>query len=607
MENFALGPDGNPANIEIYVSGRDSPPPAVNSNRQGQAPALKDNLFDATWAKVRSRLGYAWLFSLMVNVLQLTIPIFMMQIYDRVLVGRSFSTLWYLTLIAVFCLAASFVLDACRGMLLGRLGSWLEAVVANETFERAVNSVLRNEPYGAEATRDLVLVRGFLSGPAILILFDLPWVPLYMICVYLLHPTMGGIAISGGFLLFAMALLNEMSTRGNIAKSNEASRLASQRIATATRHPEAIDAMGMMSGIIRKWNEANERSLLTQSNAATVSSWLSSFSKFIRQAVQLGLICIGAALVLNQEMTGGIMIAASIIMGRALAPIEQAISAWRQVVGTRTAFRRLRDLFRKNGRDVSTMTMPRPEGRLVADNVTFGFPGTVKPLIYNVSLRADPGEAIALSGPSGLGKSCMARLLTGVWKPKAGVVTLDGADVATWNREDLGQYIGYLPQTVELHAGTIRENISRFHECSDEQVIAAAQIAGAHEMILGLPKGYDTDIGEAGTVLSGGQRQRVGLSRACFGSPSLVILDEPDSNLDRVGSEALVECISRLKQAGSTVVVIAHRNYLLSVVDRVYVFGNGGVSEVKMEEAQPVQFAVSEAQKTVADQQKGNK
>ncbi len=522
----------------------------------------------------------------------------MMQLFDRVLAGGSRDTLVYLTVIAVGALAAMAGLDVLRAFILNRVGEWLEGALARESFIRAVRAALAARPYNTEVTRDLSLFRGFVTGPAVLMLLDSPWVPVYLFCVFLLHPVLGWIALAGTLVLFALAVAGEFLTAGKFAAGGNHARRAAARIAAAARHPEAIEAMGMMHGVAGKWREVNEEASAAQSAGAAWSGVIAGLSKFVRLGLQVAILGVGAWLVVGQELTGGAMIAASIVMGRALAPVEQAIGAWRQVTAAKGAFSRLQGFFQEPMREETQMKFPDPSGHLRIEDVSLVLPGWNRPLFAGIGFDARPGQVVAITGPSASGKSSLARLLTGVWRPAQGVVRLDGADVTQWNREELGRHVGYLPQTIELYAGTVRENISRFRQASDEEVISAAMLAGAHGMILAMPKGYDTEIGEAGSVLSGGQRQRLALARACFGGPVLVVLDEPDSNLDREGDRALVETILRLKKSGAAVVLIAHRGNLVSIADEILVLQNGTLRRIEKDAGnrQPRPLAV-EAQK----------
>ena len=523
--------------------------------------------------------GLVFVFSFFVNLLMLTVPMYMMQVFDRVLSSRSVDTLYILTGVAVFCLAIFGILDWIRSKLLVHVSSWIDDSLGRHVLSTSVRAAaLQSETSSTQGLRDLTQVRNFAAGATIFHFFDAPWVPLYLLVIYMVHPLMGMLAIIGALILFAIALANDWVTRKPL---NEANGRAIQQMnmAEATvRNAEVVEAMGMLGNLVKRWDTENRDIMTIQEVASRRAGTLSAFTKFFRFLVQMGILGVGVYLSLLQEVTPGAMIAGSIILGRALAPVEQMIGSWRSFVGARESYDRLNKLLEHDLSGIrGDMTFPPPKGRLTVEGVTFGMRGNPKPILRGVSFALEPGEALGLIGPSAAGKSTLARLLVGVWMPAAGKVRLDNIDVFHWNRQDFGQYLGYLPQDVELFAGTIRENIARMGDTTDEAVIAAAQKANAHDLILRLPAGYDTKIGPGGVGLSGGQRQRIGLARALYGSPKLLILDEPNSNLDTEGEAALMEALKAARADGVTIVIIAHRPSILQFVDKMLVLRDGMV------------------------------
>jgi len=543
---------------------------------RGAAPSADTPLSRAV-AACRRQLFSVGLFSGVVNLLQLTVSLYMMQVFDRVLATRSMDTLYFLTLIAILAILVLALLEAVRALIMQRVAAWIEQRVAPEGFSRAIEAQLRGRPYKMEALRDLAICRGWLGSPGALALYDVPWVPIYLAVIFLLHPVMGWIALFGAALLFALTILNEVITSNLLRQANTAS-MASQRRADAIgRNAEVIDSMGMGPAVMRRWREAVAEAVPPQSLAADRGAMLIAATKFIRLVVQIGILGVGAYLVLMQELTSGASIAGSIIMGRALAPVEQLIGGWKGLVSARQSYRRLAAFMAMPRLRPPGMPLPAPKGALSVERVSFGLPGMSVPIVKGVAFSLEPGQSLAIIGPSAAGKTTLIRLLIGVTAPSSGTVRLDGADVHTWLREDFGRHVGYLPQDVELFDGTVFRNIARMDESEPEAVFAAAMLAGCHEMILRLPDGYDTEIGEGGQHLSGGQRQLIGLARALFGGPKFVVLDEPNSNLDGDAEARLVSALERLKAQGTTVVLVSHRPTLVQGVDRVLVLKDGAV------------------------------
>jgi ATP-binding cassette subfamily C protein/ATP-binding cassette subfamily C protein EexD len=523
----------------------------------------------------RKQFFLVGVFSGVVNLLQLTTSIYMMQVFDRVLASRVLDTLYFLSLIAIGAILVLALLEAVRGQVMQRLATWVEHRVAPEGFVRAIESTLRGRPYRMEALRDLAVCRGFLSSAGALSLYDIPWVPIYLGFIFMLHPVMGCIALAGAVTLFGLALLSELSTSKLLKEANSASIASQQRAESISRNAEVIDSMGMLPAVIGHWRESVAAMTEPQQRAADRAAILVAATKFFRLAVQIAILGVGAYLVLNQELTSGASIAGSIIMGRALAPVEQLIGGWKQLVQARQSFRRLQIFLTQPRLRPAGMLLPEPTGRLTVERVSYAFPGRDMALIKGVNFTLWPGESLAIIGPSAAGKTTLIRLLMGTLPPFAGTVRLDGADVYQWMREDFGRHVGYLPQDVELFDGTVFSNIARLADADPAAVYEAAKLAGCHEMILRLPNGYDTQIGDGGQHLSGGQRQLVGLARAMFGRPKLIVLDEPNSNLDGNAEARLIQALERLKEQDTTVVLVSHRSTLVQGVDKVLLLKDG--------------------------------
>ena len=531
-------------------------------------------------ARFRPFFVSAALFSLVMNLVMLVPAIFMLQVYDRVITSRSVETLGMLLVVTVVALLLMAYLDMIRTRLLSGAAVALEKVVAPRVLadmvRRGMAPGLRDSLYGL---RDVGAVRTFLTGPGIVALFDAPWVPIYIAVITLLHPLLGATGLFGAIVLLAIAWLNEKMARKPLEATQLAGRKAGRFADQSIANAEVAGALGMIDNLRAGWERLSRRSLEHQLEASRATSALASLSRFIRQFLQTIMLAAGAWLVIEQQATSGVMIAAVILLGRALAPIEQAIAGWKSLVNARAAYGRLDTAFAAEPSAVPT-ELPAPKGELTVERIVFGFRGQDRPTIKGVSFQLAPGETLAIVGPSAAGKSTLARLMVGIWPPSSGVVRLDGAEIGTWPRERLGPHVGYLPQNVELFAGTVSENIARMGEIDSEAVIRAARRANAHDMILRLPHGYDTPIGEGGSFLSAGQRQRVALARALYGNPRFVVLDEPNSNLDSDGESALIEALRELQSEGVTVVVITHRTTLLAVADMVMVLRDGAVERL---------------------------
>lgn len=537
---------------------------------------VPDKFADAI-ATIRRGFVPVIVFSFFINLLMLTVPLYMLQVFDRVLASRNIDTLIVLTIIAVVSLLTLAALEAVRTYVMVGLSGWMSRRLGGSILGSSVTGALdqTNDP-SVRGLRDLEMLRAFLTGPAVFAILDAPWVPIFLAVIFLIHPMLGWASTGGAIVLFGLALLNELATREPLSMANAQSQKSTHRAEAAVRNADMIAAMGVLPNLTRRWDQDNAKAIAYQALASRRAGGITAVAKFCRFVVQLAVLGLGAFLAVQQEITPGAMIAASIIMGRALAPVEQAIGAWKGMVSARDAYDRVNVLVDAE-RSVGTIELPPPKGRLTVENVTFGVPKRTEPIIRGVSFTLEPGEALGLIGPSAAGKTTLARLIVGTWRPTSGHIRLDGVDMTAWRDVDRQAYIGYLPQDVELLAGTVRDNIARMGDAEDAQVIDAAQLADVHEMILGLDNGYESEIGEAGGVLSGGQRQRIALARALFGTPALLVLDEPNSSLDRVGEQALLDTIDEMRRRGATIVVIAHRPSMLEHVDKILVLRDGRV------------------------------
>ena len=521
---------------------------------------------------VRATVGTVAFSSFFINLLALTSSMYMLQVYDRVLASRSGPTLLYLTLFAAACLATLAALELVRSRLLVRAGARFDGQLSELVFQHTLSSG-RN----SQSLRDLDGVRNFFTGSTGLALLDAPWIPVYIGLVYVLHPVLGHVALAGAVVLLLLGLWNERSTRAPLAEAGREMAAGNQFTELSARNAEVVRAMGMLPGLTAVWRKRHDLGLGLQGLASDRGGSVQAVVKAVRMFLQVAILAAGAWLVIRQESTAGVMIAASIIMGRGLAPLESAIGGWRSFLMARQSYQRLVKEIGQATDARDAMPLPAPTGKLVFDNVAAAPPETRKLTLQDVSFTLQPGTCLGITGPSAAGKSTVARLAVGVWRPVTGEVRLDGVIVSDWKREELGPHIGYLPQDIELFPGTVAENIARFAKVDGQKVVEAAQLAGAHTMILALPQGYDTVIGPSGENLSGGQRQRVGLARAFFGSPPLVVLDEPTSNLDAEGESAVRQAMDALRAAGRTVIVIAHRPALLGGTDQLMVVMAGRV------------------------------
>lgn len=521
--------------------------------------------------------GVVFVLSFFINLSVLVSPLYMQNIFDRVLQTHHTETLFWLTLVTVGVLAVIGVLEALRGVVLARVGRWWDETLREDVLTAAVEQARLTGRNTTASIQDVQTVRSFVGTNAILPFFDAPWMPLFIGMIALLHPLLGAIALVAAVVLVVMAFVLD---RGSRVLSQGAAEQAMKGMGLAqalVRHADSAHAMGMLKALIGRYSTLQEPVVQSVERNADFAAVINGATKFFRLAVQIFILGVGAWLVLHNQLSSGGMIAASIILGRALAPAEQALGAWRSFVQARSAHKRLTELLTLREKPQATIHLPPPKGLVEIENLSFLLAGQDRPVLRQVTMVVPAGKTLALIGPSASGKSSLCKLIVGSWNPTQGHVRLDGASITRWNREQASLYVGYMAQTVELFGGTVRDNIARFTAASDEAVVAAAQLAGVHDMILRLPKGYETDIGEGGAYLSGGQRQRIGLARALFGDPRLVVLDEPNSNLDNEGETALLKAIARLRERGTTVILVSHRMTALSSVDYVAILRDGAL------------------------------
>lgn len=515
-------------------------------------------------------------FSLFTNFLVLSSTGYMLEVYDRVLNSRSHSTLLMLTVLVLLAYALMETLEWVRADMLHRTGLRLDAALNARVFNAVFYVKLAGVPGISQSLNDLRTFRDFLSSPTILSVLDTPIAFLILLLIYWISPVLGIVSLSVAIIQLAVAYLTESGTHQPLIQANQGAVQAQQYVDNSLRNAEAIEAMGMLSAFRQQWKEKQRKLIALQALASDRAGVSSALAKFLQITLGSALLGIGAWLTFNGEfLSGGMMFVASILGGRAIAPIVQVILQWKQVVAARDAYARLDDLLTRVPVKAQAMSLPPPKGTLTVEGVVAAAPGTQVPIIRGMSLAIPAGTTVAVIGPSASGKSSLARLMVGVWPTSSGKVRLDGADIHAWNKAELGPHIGYLPQDVELFDGSLADNIARFGEVDRAKMEAAAKAVGLHELIMALPNGYDTEIGDEGCFLSGGQRQRVALARAIYGNPRLIVLDEPNSSLDEAGEQALVHTLRWLKSQGTTIVIVTHRPNILQTVDRILLVVDG--------------------------------
>lgn len=518
-------------------------------------------------------LRSAFFFSIFVNLFQLTFPIYMLMIYDKVLASYSTPTLIVITIIAVCTVITMGLLDFVRSRIIMRMSVLMDRQMSEPVLKNMIKKAVMQGKDPSVSLKDVMTLRNYLSGNAIFAFFDLPWTPIFIALIFTLHPLLGCVALAGGIINFISGFLQDKVARKPLDEASMYANQAQEFVSIGTRNAESVRSMGMVGSLTNRWNAINDKVIDLQIQASASSATLQSFTKCLQVFMQISVYGVGAWLALTGRASAGVMIAASIIMGRALAPIQQGMSAYKQTAGALRAFKNAKAFF-DGPQEKPKMELPAPQGALSCENIHLTAPGN-RQLLAGVNFKLAPGESLGLIGPSGAGKSTLCRMLTGLWMPTSGAVRLDEVNLKDWDKEKLGPHIGYLPQDIELFSGTIAENIARLQQVDSEAVIKAAKLAGIHEMVLHMPKGYDTPIGRGGVILSGGQRQRVGLARALYGNPKLIILDEPSSNLDEVGEQSLQKALDHLRMQKATVIVVSHKMSTLASMDKLLLIQDG--------------------------------
>ena len=538
-----------------------------------------DNVLTRALAEGKRPFAVAAVFSFFSNLLYLAMPLYTFQVYGRVMQSESQATLWVLTFVTVFVFAVSSVIDDYRARVLINYGVVLDQRVSGRLFGSLFDAAVRGDVSGkSQVLRDLDTFRQTLTGVAAAAFFDLPWIPVFIFVLFLVDPWVGLLTTAGAVVLVVLALMQERAIRPPMREATDAALKSYAFTEAALRNGEVVRAMGMLPTLGSAWARFRGVTIERGADTAEKSNSYTDVIKAVRMAIQILTIAVGAWLIMRGKLHSGMLFANMILTARALAPIEKIVAAWEPLNNMARAHGRLMDVLQKAEPPSASTVLPRPRGRLSVEGVNYAPPGANRLILSGVAFQIEPGEVLGIVGPSGAGKSTLARLLVGIWRPLNGVVRLDGADVFSWNRSDFGRHVGYLPQDTELFAGTIRQNIARFRDdVTDDQVVRAAQLAGVHELVLRTPKGYDTEVGEAGVVLSVGQRQRVGLARAMLADPAFIVLDEPNASLDAEGEQALMGAIESMKANGSTVVIISHKVGVFRSADKLLAMREGRV------------------------------
>jgi ATP-binding cassette subfamily C protein EexD len=568
----------------------------------------KSELKEAILASKKSFLIVGF-FSMFINILMLVPPLYMLQLYDRVLTSRSEDTLIMLTSIVVVLFITMALLEIVRSKILVRVGNKLDSILSERIFTTLFD--LANKSPGKASSMplsDLTSIRQFMTGNGLFAFFDAPWIPIYIAVLFMFHPVFGYFAIFAAIVLICFTIINEYSTKEKLAEANKLNRASTLYVDSNIRNAEVINAMGMKNNIKHIWQQKYFGFLNAQNDASNKAGIWSNVSKSTRMLFQSLMLGIGGYLAIKMELSPGMMIAGSIILGRALAPLDLIINSWKGFSSARTSYQRLDALLKDFPKDKEYMQLPDPTGEILLEQVVVVPPNAKQPSIKGISMLINKGDVVGIIGSSAAGKSSLARVILGLWPLHAGKARLDKADISQWDKVELGKHIGYLPQDIELFDGTVSQNIARFTEVDSKKVVEAAQKAGVHEMILRLPDGYDTLIGSGGSSLSGGQRQRIGFARAIYDNPVLVVLDEPNSNLDEQGEVALIKAIQQLKQTQTTVIIITHRPSILQVTNKLAVIkmgtleSYGNTNEVLAKAKQAQQQAAAQKQQAAQQQ-----
>ncbi|MFA1030438.1 Protease secretion system ABC-type transporter [Pseudomonas syringae pv. helianthi] len=519
-------------------------------------------------------------FSLFVNALMLVPTFYMIQVSGRVVPSGSAPTLIMLTLIMTILMVTLGSLEWVRSRIMVRVSNRLDVLLSRDVYRASFKKALSSGGMDASAQslNDLTSLRQFLTGNGLFAFFDAPWLPIYTAVMFMFHPWFGWMTVGSALVLVVLAYLNQRYTGKALVEANQQNVTANLQTTKNLRNAEVIESMGMLDTLMARWGKRQRRVLVLQSEASDKGGVISSISRTFRNWSQSIMLALGAYLVITHQINPGLMMAGSLLLGRALAPVDQIIGSWKGFVAARVQYNRLNETLEKLHNEPDRMALPDPEGHIQVENLVVTPPGGKNPVIRNISFVTPAGTIVGIVGPSAAGKSTLVRALLGIWPAQHGTVRLDGADISAWDKQKLGPHLGYLPQDIELFEGSISDNIARFTKVDPEKVVLAARTAGVHEMILQLPDGYDTVIGSDGVNLSGGQRQRIGLARAIYGSPRLIVLDEPNSNLDEVGERALSVALQLIKESGATVFIVSHRPNILSRLDRVMVMNAGAIT-----------------------------
>ncbi len=525
----------------------------------------------------KSMVKYVLLFGLTLNLLALCTSVYSLQILDRVLSTGNRETLSMLSVVVLIAMIMQGLIQGVRAFAMSRLGSWFEVRLSEVVFVNAIRSSLKSRAQAnSQQLRDLQTIKTYIISPGLTAIMDIPWAAIFIIVLFVLHVWIGFMALVGGVILVFVGFVADASTKKMLEVNNENFIKSMRYVDQATRNAEVIEVMGMRANVIDSWQVLNNKVQTMQSLTNDRQAVFAEVIRFLRQILQSSMYCVGALLVLHNEFSAGAIIASSILTGRALAPFEVAINSWKGYINCKKAYNRLKTSFASNPSELSKMSLPTPDGNIDVENLYFAYPGSAKHLLKGINFQLKSGELLAIVGASGSGKTTLSKLIVGALQPTIGAVRVDGASLADWRRQELGQHIGYLPQEIELFNGTIKENIARMNANADpEKIIEAAQLAGVHNLILQLPNAYDTELGFDGSALSGGQKQRVGLARAFFNDPKILILDEPNANLDTQGDAALMLALEIAKEKKITTIVISHRTQVLSLADKMMVMQDG--------------------------------
>ncbi len=542
-----------------------------------QSTPLKEALLTC-----RLMVRYILVFGCIINLLLMTTSLYSLQVLDRVLSSGNLNTLTMLSIVMILALILLGLVRGARSFAMNKMGLWFEKKLSHVVFENAIKTAMESRANAnSQQLRDLQTIKTYITSPSLLSIMDVPWALIFLIMLFFLHVYIGSLVLVGGIILVGVGLVADRSTKKLVESNNENFIRSMRNVEQSTRNAEVIEVMGFKGNVINSWQKLNHKVQHTQSLQVERQAIFTEIISVIRTVIQISVTGLGAYIIISTqgaEFSSGCIIASSTLAGRALAPLEHAVASWKGYINSSKAYNRLNSMFIRTVKEEDLMSLPAPEGRVEVENIYFAPPGSTKHIIKGITFALRAGETLAIIGASASGKTTLAKLIAGVWNPNIGSVRVDGASLKDWRRSDLGKYIGYLPQGVELFGGTVRENISRMDpNANSEDVIMAAQLAGVHDLILQLPKAYDTEIGVDGSVLSGGQKQRIALARAFFGHPKLLILDEPNASLDVSGEAALSGAIEVAKEQCITAILISHRTSILALADTIMVLQNGSV------------------------------